>query len=1129
MINKFENIKYTLLSAIFLMLSHFAVAQFSDDFSDGDFTNNPSWNGDNALFTVTSGELNSQSSGAATYYLSTASALNSNAEWIFDLNLKFGTSGANYVDVFLMADVANLNLAQNGYFIRIGSTQDDIKLYSLVSGTPTILIDGNDGDVNSSSNNPFQIKVTRDVADNWTLLYDDGISGSFTNAGSVVDNSINSSSFFGILIEQSSAASPINNHFFDNFYCSTIGADLTAPSIDSVVVVDANNLDVYFNEVVEINSAQLLTNYSADNGLGNPSAAMRDLTDSNIVHLTFATAFTNGLTNNLTTINVEDNSGNAITSLVNAFTYVVIIPVTYGDVIINEIFADPNPQVGLPNAEFVELYNTTANTYNLANWNFINSTTAKTLPNFVLMPNSYVILCNTTDTALYSSYGDVIGISSFTALTNGGDSLTLTDNNGVVVDVVSYDISWYNDPSKDDGGYTLELINPTSPCASGSGNWSASANVDGGTPGTQNSVFDNSPDVQAPTISTVTVISATQLEVFFNETMDSLSLATATYGLTGSINISSITINVNLQSVQLTLDAPLDSSLVYTLTVTNATDCSGNIIIPNTFGFGIGKAPLQYEVIITELFPDPSPTIGLPEQEYLELYNNTSKIIDLTNCWISDLSTANQIQSGKILPGEYLILCDDNNEGQFTPYGKVITVSSLPSLNNTDEVITLWDVDSNLIHTVHYFDSWYNDDDKKDGGWSLEMIDYNNPCGEADNWSASTKWFGGTPGTQNSIFASNPDNLLPEVVNANAMNDSTVLVTFNEAIQLGSVIINNGITIATITFLDNKNIQLNLSNKLQNQTIYTVTVTGASDCVGNTISANNSADFALPEQGEMNDIVINEILFNPRDGGSDFVELYNNSNKYISLENWKLANLDNDSIDNYKTISELPYLLKPQQFVMLSVNVNNIKQEYFNAKEETFLQMASLPTYSNDEGSVYLINNNDEVIDNVNYNEDMHFALLNSTDGVSLERIDYNRPSNDESNWHSAAEAVGFATPGYENSQYLTAEIGDEITLSPETFSPDNDGYDDVLNISYQFTEPGNVANVIIYDSKGRLIKNLVLNEYLGTQGTFSWDGIDENNEKAAIGIYIVYAEILNVNGDVKKYKKPCVVAGRLN
>ena len=279
----------------------------------------------------------------------------------------------------------------------------------------------------------------------------------------------------------------------------------------------------------------------------------------------------------------------------------------------------------------------------------------------------------------------------------------------------------------------------------------------------------------------------------------------------------------------------------------------------------------------------------------------------------------------------------------------------------------------------------------------------------------------------------------------------------------------------------------------------------------------------------VNDILINEVLFNPRNGGSDFVELYNNSNKYISLKNWKLANLDNDSIDNYKTIAGAPYLLRPKEFVLLSVNVSNIKQEYFNAHEDAFLPMASLPTYSNDEGSVYLINDNNEVVDFFHYNEDMHFALLNSEDGVSLERIDYNRPTNDKSNWHSASEAVGFATPGYENSQYAEAETGDEITISPESFSPDNDGFEDVLNIAYQFNEPGYVANVIIYDAKGRLIKNLIKNEMLGKQGTFSWDGIDENNEKASIGIYIVYAEVFTVNGNVKKFKKPCVVAGRLN
>ena len=93
-------------------------AQFTDDFTDGDFTNSPTWSGDGGLFTITSGELNSQSPGAATYYLSTASTLASDAQWEFFIDLQFNTSGANFVDIYLMADNSDLNLVNNGYFIR---------------------------------------------------------------------------------------------------------------------------------------------------------------------------------------------------------------------------------------------------------------------------------------------------------------------------------------------------------------------------------------------------------------------------------------------------------------------------------------------------------------------------------------------------------------------------------------------------------------------------------------------------------------------------------------------------------------------------------------------------------------------------------------------------------------------------------------------------------------------------------------------------------------------------------------------------------------------------------------------------------------------------------------------------
>jgi flagellar hook assembly protein FlgD len=72
------------------------------------------------------------------------------------------------------------------------------------------------------------------------------------------------------------------------------------------------------------------------------------------------------------------------------------------------------------------------------------------------------------------------------------------------------------------------------------------------------------------------------------------------------------------------------------------------------------------------------------------------------------------------------------------------------------------------------------------------------------------------------------------------------------------------------------------------------------------------------------------------------------------------------------------------------------------------------------------------------------------------------------------------------------------------------------------------IANVQIYDSRGRLEKNLARNELLATSGTFFWDGMNDTKTKARIGIYIIYFEAFDTKGNVKKYKKSCVVAGKL-
>ena len=89
------------------------------------------------------------------------------------------------------------------------------------------------------------------------------------------------------------------------------------------------------------------------------------------------------------------------------------------------------------------------------------------------------------------------------------------------------------------------------------------------------------------------------------------------------------------------------------------------------------------------------------------------------------------------------------------------------------------------------------------------------------------------------------------------------------------------------------------------------------------------------------------------------------------------------------------------------------------------------------------------------------------------------------SNWHSASEKVGFATPGYKNSQDFTnPKSNGSVTIEPNIISPDNDGFQDVISINYKLDSPGFVASVSILDRNGRLIKKLVNNELLGSEGS---------------------------------------------
>jgi hypothetical protein len=476
-----------------------------------------------------------------------------------------------------------------------------------------------------------------------------------------------------------------------------------------------------------------------------------------------------------------------------------------------------------------------------------------------------------------------------------------------------------------------------------------------------------------------------------------------------------------------------------------------------------------------------------------------------------------------------VILAGTTNAPLFSGFGNAVGVPSFPSLNNSGDPMELWNAAGMTIDAVQYSDSWYHDPAKADGGWTLERMDPFTPCSSAANWTASNAALGGTPGTQNSVFAILTDTIPPTIAQVFVIDSVTVDVLFSENMDQGTLLSGDyniepasGISNVSIVALDR--VRIRLAVELVAGELQTITITDVRDCPGNLIAGGNTATFALPEPIEAGDVVINEVLYDPRGSGSDFIELYNRSQKVVSLAGLQLSNINADQ----RLITADAWLLLPGQYVAIASDPANVLSNYPLGRADRMLQM-SLPTFNNGSGRVVFLGASGDTLDLFNYSDDLQFALLKSVDGVSLERVDPDRPTSDNSNWHSAAEAVNFATPGYQNSQYAPApEAKGAITIDPAIFSPDNDGYQDLLTITYEFDEPGFVGTMKVFDLAGREVRTLMNNELLGTSGSVSWDGMMEGSDLARIGPYVIYMEAYDLAGNVEKFRKSVVLAHRL-
>jgi hypothetical protein len=788
--------------------------------------------------------------------------------------------------------------------------------------------------------------------------------------------------------------------------------------------------------------------------------------------------------------NIEDESNNFIDSnSQSVFRLLIIEEADAFDVVINEFLVNPVNEPGSV-GEFIELINISEKYLQVSNWTFSDATgTSDPFPEKIFEPGEILILAPSNYPENLGEFGFVLPIPRFRTLNNGFDDIVIRDYNSKVLFEISY--------SSSELGISAELINPLDPCITEL-SYAPSLDPDGHSAGQVNSVFDEIPDTQRYNVPGLTVVnlnfgvSPVSLDVFFAE--------------------------------------PIVEGVVYELRLSGVSDCWGNVIEPTTIQFGVGRSPLFNEIIITEIHADPDPSMGLPDVEYIEIYNTSNELLRLSGLEFRDATSAIILPDFSVNPMDYCVLTTVSGSLEFTNINAV-GVPGFPSLNNEGEQLILSNGDE-LIFSVAYTKDWH-DEVKSEGGYSLEMKDLNNSCVEDFNWGSSHYPNGGTPGFVNSMEESIPDNFGPEIVDVLVISPNSFQVNFNENIDpeaelLTSISFRPSLEIDSIYFQYQhpKSLFITLSEPLIESTPHVLVLTNLTDCNGNEIQ-NSESSLALPSASNLGDILLSEVLFNPRTNGYDFVEIYNNTEKYINLQDWELGRITESGISDGRTISSQPLIVAPEQYLALTTEVATLSNYYPNALLDNVYEISAMPIYANDSGNVVLINNLGEVQEVFHYEDDYHFDLLESTDGISLERISFSTEVNDRNNWRSASSVAGFATPGMPNSQSMAHEIilSGNVSIEPKVFVPGNSGSGmDYTTINYQFDEPGKFANITIYDQSGRLVKNLAEGALLSTSGFLRWDGTTNAGSIARLGYHVVLFEVFDSAGNTDVFKETVVV-----
>ncbi len=658
---------------------------------------------------------------------------------------------------------------------------------------------------------------------------------------------------------------------------------------------------------------------------------------------------------------------------------------------------------------------------------------------------------------------------------------------------------------------------------------------------TGNSIKDTSLffSYERVSVTSVKVKTDCSIELLFSKTIDENYIAESRIQITPGVYTPQVALH-ETGKVILTFDKPLNEGVEYLLTLSDFKDVNGDTILTTSLPLLYYRAK-RYDVVFSEIMTDPSPSVGLPESEFVEIFNRSEYPLNIGGWRLMVTGKSVVLPEYVLNKGQEVMLYYENTEDDWQGVENKIALSRWLVLNNSSGEMVLLTDNGSVVDAIKYnIDQWGDGSFKQEGGWSFERIDVNNLSGSAISWAYSVDLTGGTPGKINSVKAALPDETYPEIKMITYENSDRVKLWFTESMDMLSdaltphfKIKNSSATISEIRadtiFADN--CMVYFSEKLKKNVIHEFSEISLTDNGGNKTALNSNRYFGLPDTISSNkkEIVINEILFNPRPDGYDFIEIFNKSQKIFNLSSLQFAESnETGGLTKLFPLTSNNILIFPDEYHVFTLSPQNIEYEYDCYDKCHLHQMKLFPAMPDDEGTVTISLNNGTITDRFNYNMSMHFPLLNSHEGVSLERISPETETDNPDNWHSTSADYGYATPTMENSQHTDLQKSDKenFTIEKELFTPNSDGYSDQLIINYSYEKPGSVASITIYNAKGLPVKELAKNSLLGTEGFITWDGTIDNGTLASPGIYIILVKTYNSTGETTTSKMICVVGG---